>query len=76
VRTKVAETSTGTGENDPITWVCFAILQGSIYGQSLSCPREMEHRRGSYELTAQSKDAAVALSKPSGIGVTQLTNET
>lgn len=74
--TQMAKSSTSTGEYDPVTDVCAAVLECAVDRHALQCYLVGCGPDRTMTLTAHRMDAASALSIPSGIGVTWLTYET
>ena len=69
----MSETSTRTGEDDPIADLRIGVLDRTVHGDTLSRRKisNVEKQTGRLlSLTAHKIDAASALSRPSGMGVT------
>lgn len=71
----MAEASTRTWEDDPVADIGLAVLDGAVYSDALIHTYQIGNSvdLGELELTAHRIDAASALPRFAGIGVTCLT---
>ena len=72
------EATAGAGEGDPLADLGLAVLKTLVHSHTLRIQSASRADKGVEErrLTAQRMEAAPALSRPSGMGVTWWTNET
>ena len=75
---KMAKSSTSTGNDNPVSGGRLAVFQCAVNGNTLMRKPVSHGRQGDMEnaRTAQRMEAAASLLMPSGMGVTQCTYET